>query len=131
MNNFEEKRRELGLECSILISDFYYLNRLDSYMELIESFLNYQIDVEEFERNFYHMNRLDRDREHKWEDMLYIIDNLKLKQFQGLSSIISKLFTDLDIFEKDPLLREDYEINEQELRNFVEEALLKMKNYYH
>lgn len=131
MNNFEEKRRELGLECSILISDFYYLNRLNSYIELIESFLNYQIDVEKFERNFYHMNRLDRDKEHKWEDMLYIIDNLKLKQFQGLSSIISKLFTDLDVFEKDPLLREDYEIDEQELRNFAEEALLKMKKYYY
>ena len=39
MNNFEEKRRELGLECSILISDFYYLNSLDLYIELIEKFL--------------------------------------------------------------------------------------------
>ena len=131
MNNFEEKRRELGLECYILISDFYYLNKLDSYIELIESFLNYQIDVEEFETRFYELRDLNCQKDAKWEDMLYIIDNLKLKQFQGLSSIISKLFTDLDVFEKDPLLREDYEINEQELRNFAEEALLKMKNYYH
>ena len=129
MNNFEEKRRELGLECSILISDFYYLNNLDSYIKLIESFLNYQIDVEEFKRNFYQINRLDRNKDHKWEDMLYIINNLKLKQFQGISSIISKLFTDLDVFEGDPLLREGYEISEEELRDFAKDALSKLKNY--
>ena len=125
MKDFEK----LGLECSVLIEDFYYLNKLDSYIELIEKFLNYEIDVNRFKTDFYEMNRLDRYRERKWIDMLYIIDNLKLKQFQGISSIISKLFTDLDIFEGDPLLRENYEINEQELRHFVEEALLKLKTY--
>ena len=129
MINFEEKRRELGLECSILISDFYYFNSLDLYIELIENFLNHQIEVEEFEKRFYHMNRLDRNKEHKWEDMLYIIDNLKLKEFQGISAIINKLFTDLDVFEPDPLFRENYEIDEQTLRKFAEEALSKMKNY--
>ena len=129
MNNFEEKRCELGLKCCVLIEDFHYFNNLDSYIKLIESFLNYQIDVEKFEINFYQMNRLDRDKDQKWEDMLYIIDNLELKQFQGISSVISKLFTDLDVFEPDPLFREDYEIDEQELRNFAEEALSKLRTY--
>ena len=129
MNNFEEKRRELGLKCCVLIEDFHYFNNLNSYIKLIESFLNYQIDVEKFEINFYQMNRLDRDKDKKWEDMLYIIDNFELKQFQGISSVISKLFTDLDVFEPDPLLREDYEIDEQELRNLAEEALSKLKTY--
>jgi hypothetical protein len=63
--------------------------------------------------------------------MLYIIDNLKLKQFQGFSSVMLKLFTDLNVFEPDPSLKEDYEIDQQELRYFVEEALLKMKTYYY
>jgi hypothetical protein len=63
--------------------------------------------------------------------MLYIIDNLKLKQFQGFSSAMLKLFTDLNVFEPDPSLKEDYEIDQQELRYFVEEALLKMKTYYY
>lgn len=123
MNNFEEKRHELELESSILISDFYYLNNLDSYIKLIESFLNYQIDVQEFKRNFYQINKLDHDKDCKWKDMPYIINNLKLKQFQGLSLIISKLFTDLDVFEKDHLLREEYEISEEELRYFAKGAL--------
>src|SRR5210317_753055 len=129
MNNFEKNRNELGLECSVLISDFYYLNNLDCYIKLIESFLNYQIDVQEFKRKFYQINRLDLDQDYKWKDMLYIIDNLELKQFQGLSSIISKLFTDLDVFEENPLLREDYEINEEELRDFAKDALSKLRNY--
>lgn len=129
MNNFEKNRHELGLKCSVLISDFYYLNNLDCYIKLIESFLNYQIDVQEFKREFYQINRLDLDKDRKWKDMLYIIDNLELKQFQGLSSIISKLFTDLDVFEEDPLLREDYEIDEEELRDFAKDALSKLKNY--
>ena len=129
MTNFEEKRRMLGLKCAVLIEDFHFFNNLEFYIKLIESFLNYQIDVHKFRRDFYEMNRLDRDKEEKWEDMLYIIDNLKLKQFQGLSSIISKLFTDLDVFEEDPLLREHYEIDEEELRDFAKDALSKLKNY--
>lgn len=129
MNNFEQKRSELGLECAILISDFHYLNNLDSYIELTEEFLNYKINADKFQTNFYEMRRSDCQKEIKWEDMLYIIDNLKLKQFQGLSSVISKLFTDLDVFEPDPLLREDYEIDEQKLRDYAQEALSKMKTY--
>ena len=129
MTNFEEKRSELGLHCSALISDFHCFNDLDSYIELIENFLNYKIDAERFKTNFYEMRRLDCQKEYRWETMLYIIDNLELKQFQGLSSIISKLFTDLDVFEEDPLLREHYEINEEELRDFAKDALSKLRNY--
>jgi hypothetical protein len=122
---------ELGLKCNTLLSDFYYLNNLDSYIKLTENFLNYRIDIDEFQTRFYELRNLNCQKDVKWEDMIYIIDNLKLKEFQGLSIIINKLFTDLDVFEADPLLREDYEIGEQELRNFAEEALLKMKKYYY
>ena len=129
MTNFEETRRMLGLKCSVLIEDFHYFNNLEFYIKLIESFLNNQIDVQKFKRDFYQMNRLDSNKEKKWEDIIYIIDNLELKQFQGISSIISKLFTTLDVFEEDALLREHYEIDEEELRDFAKEALLKLKNY--
>ena len=129
MINFEQKRSELGLHCSALISDFHCFNDLDSYIELIENFLNYKIDAERFKTNFYEMRRLDCKKEYRWEIMLYIIDNLKLKQFQGLSSILSKLFTDLDVFEPNPLLRDNYEIGEEELRYFAKEALSKIKTY--
>ena len=129
MTNFEETRRMLGLKCSVLIEDFHYFNNLEFYIKLIESFLNNQIDVQKFKRDFYQMNRLDSNKEKKWEDILYIIDNLELKQFQGISLIMSKLFTNLDVFEGDDLLREHYEIDEEELRDFAKEALLKLKNY--
>lgn len=131
MNNLEHEKLEfeLGFECAKLISDLHYLNNLDSYIELTEQFLDYKIDADKFQTNFYKMRRSDNDKEIKWKDMLYIIDNLKLKQFQGLGSVISKLFTDLDVFEPDPLFRKDYEIGEQELRDYAEEALSKMKIY--
>ena len=124
MIDFEQKRSELGLHCSALISDFHCFNDLDSYIELIENFLNYKIDAERFKTNFYEMRRLDCQKEYRWETMLYIIDNLKLKQFQGLSSILSKLSTDLDIFEPDPLLRDDYEINKKNY-NILEKSVIK------
>lgn len=103
MNNFEQKRRELGLNCTVLISDFYYFSNLDSYIELIENFLNYKIDIERFITNFYEKRRLDCQKEYRWETMLYLIDNLKLKQLQDFSSVISKLFINLDTFEPNPL----------------------------
>lgn len=75
------------------------------------------------------MKRLGCQKEYRWETMLYIIDNLKLKQFQGFSSVISKLFPDLNVFEPNSVLRENYEIDEQELRYFAEETLSKIKTY--
>jgi hypothetical protein len=109
MIDFEQKRSELGLYCSALISDFHCFNDLDSYIELIENFLNYKIDAERFRTDFYEMRRLNCPKEYRWETMLYIIDNLKLTQFQGLSSILSKLFTDLDVFKPNLLVRDEYE----------------------
>tara|TARA_Y100000746_G_scaffold158970_1_gene136615 strand:+ start:543 stop:674 length:132 start_codon:yes stop_codon:yes gene_type:complete len=38
--------------------------------------------------------------------------------FDGVA-LISNLFLDCELFEVDPLLREDYKIFEEELRNFV------------
>ena len=129
MKDYQQKDYELGLECAALISDFYYLKNLDSYIQLTEKFLNYEINADTFQTHFYEMRRSNCQREVKWDDMLYIIDNLTLKQFQGLDSVISKLFTDLDVFEPDPLSREYYEIDEQKLREYAEEALSKMKTY--
>ena len=124
-----EEQSELGIKFFLLIDNFNYFNNSDYYIELIENFLNYKIDADTFQTNFYDMWRLDLDKEHKWETIEYIIDNLKLKQFQGVSSILSKLFTDLDVFEPNSLLRDDYEIGEEELRYFAKEALSKLKTY--
>ena len=39
MTNFEERRRMLGLKCSVLIEDFHYFNNLEFYIKLIENLL--------------------------------------------------------------------------------------------
>ena len=124
-----KKINELGLKCNTLLSDYYHWQNLSDYTKLLEKFLDKQISNMEFETRFYKLRNLNARKDAKWEDMLYIIDNLKLKQFQGISIIINKLFTDLDVFESDPLLREDYEIDEQELRNFAKDALSKLRTY--
>jgi len=51
-------------------------------------------------------------------------------QKNGFSSLISDLFLDCELFEADPLLREDYEISEEELRNCVKKTLLEIKDRY-
>jgi hypothetical protein len=62
--------------------------------------------------------------------LLFILVCIKLIQFEDFGSLISDLFTDCDMFEPDPMLREDYEISEDELRDYVEKTLLEMKDRY-
>ena len=89
MNNytFEQKRHELGLNCTVLILDFHYFSNLDSYIELIENFLHHKIDVGSFQTNFYEMRRLDCQKEYRWKTMFYIIDNLKLNFISNIKII--------------------------------------------
>ena len=73
-------------------------------------------------RKFYQIWRL-RDKE-----LLKLkINNEKLIESKGFSTIISNLFTDCDVFEPDPSLREDYEISEVEL---AKKTLLEIKYRY-
>ena len=58
------------------------------------------------------------------------INNEKLIELKGFSTIISNLFTDCDVFEPDPNLREDYEISEIELKNCVKKILSEIKYRY-
>jgi hypothetical protein len=65
--------------------------------------------------------------------MVYLIisiDNEKLIESKGFPAKISHLFTDCDVFEPDPSLREDYEISETELKNCVEKTLSEIKYRY-
>ena len=58
------------------------------------------------------------------------IDNEKLIESKGFSALMSRLFTDCDVFEPDPSLREGYEISEIELKNCVKKTLLEIKYRY-
>jgi|TARA_B110000971_G_scaffold213080_1_gene243455 hypothetical protein len=72
---------------------------------------------------------LNRDKEYNSEEILKI-DNEKLIESKGFSTITSRLFTDCDVFEPDPSLREDYELPEIELKNCVKKTLSEIKYRY-
>ena len=70
---------------------------------------------------------MNRDKEYNSEEILKI-DNEKLIESKGFSTIVSHLFADCDVFEPDPSLREGYEISEIELKNCVKKNFIFMKN---
>ena len=113
----------------LLLSDFSYWQSKKLYTQLMEKFINGIIDGQKFEEEFYQIWRLNRDKEYSSEEILKI-DNEKLIESKGFSTIISNLFTDCDVFEPDPSLREDYEISEVELKNRVKKTLLEIKYRY-
>ena len=92
----------------------------------MEKFINGIIDGQKFEEEFYQIWRLNRDKEYSSEEILKI-NNEKLIESKGFSTIISNLFTDCDVFEPDPSLREDYEISEVELKNRVKKNFIRNK----
>ena len=76
------------------------------------------------------MWRVDRDKNYSLKELFDKIEEEKLTELEGLSALISDLFTDCDVFEPDSALREDYEISEEELRNCVKKTLLEIKVRY-
>ena len=111
------------------LSDFSYWESKKLYTQLMEKFINGIVDGQKFEEEFYQIWRLHRDKEYSTEEILKI-NNEKLIESKGFSTIISNLFTDCDVFEPDPSLREDYEISEVELKNRVKKTLLEIKYRY-
>ena len=95
----------------------------------MEKFINGTIGGQKFEEKFYQIWRLNHDKEYSTEEILKI-NNENLIESKGFSTIISNLFTDCDVFEPDPSLREDYEISEIELKNCVKKTLLEIKYRY-
>ena len=111
------------------LSDFSYWESKKLYTQLMEKFINGIVDGQKFEEKFYQIWRLNRDKEYSTEEILKI-NNEKLIESKGFSTIISNLFTDCDVFEPDPNLREDYEISEVALKNCVKKTLLEIKYRY-
>ena len=113
----------------LLLEDFSYWESKKLYTQLMEKFINGIVDGQKFEEKFYQIWRLNRDKEYSSEEILKI-NNEKLIELKGFSTIISNLFTDCDVFEPDPNLREDYEISEVALKNCVKKTLLEIKYRY-
>lgn len=104
---------------SLLLENFSYWENRKLYLQLMEKFVNEKIDGTQFEREFFRMCRIDRDRNYSLKEFFDKIEDEKLTELEGFSALISALFTDCDVFEPDSALREDYEISEEELKNCV------------
>jgi hypothetical protein len=55
-------------------------------------------------------------------------ESTKLERFSCLISL--ELFSDLELFQTDRLFKEDYEIDEKELKDSVKKTLLEIKTNY-
>lgn len=111
---------------SLLLENFSYWENKKLYLQLMEKFVNRQIDGRQFEKQFCQMWRVDRDKTYSLKELFEKINDEKLTELEGFSTLISNLFTDCDVFEPDVRLREDYEISEEELRNCVKNTLLEI-----
>ena len=115
---------------SLLIRNFKYWENSKMYLDLMKKFVDKKIRGTGFSDQFFQMWKSDRDKTYNSEELVYITENFKLTEIDGFSSLISELFLDCELIEADPLLREDYEISEEELRNCVKKTLLEIKDRY-
>lgn len=115
---------------SLLLENFSYWENKKQYLELMERFINGKIDGTQFDSEFCQMWRVDRDKNYSWKEFLDKIHDVEVTKLEGFSALISDLFTDCDVFQPNPALRDDYEISEEELRNCVKKTLLQIQEYF-
>jgi hypothetical protein len=126
---------------SVVLENYFYWQNRNSYLELMERFINDKIDVEQFICEFFTMWRVDRDKYHiynlfpdkireEFPEFPHKINDVELSKIEDFSGLMSKLFTDCDVFEADPAVRKEYEISEEDLRNFVKKAYLEILYKY-
>ena len=94
----------------------------------MKKFINGEIITTEFVEKFFEMCEFDRDRRLNIKDWSYITENFELAKLDKFSDLILIVFNDCEVFEIDSLIREKYEINENELKECVKKILLKIKN---
>ena len=68
-----------------------------------------------FEIRFYNIHSKDELLNPEWNELVYVLNNFKLINFEGLTNLISELLIDCDVFETDLSLKQDYEIAEKKL----------------
>lgn len=86
--------------------------RTTDYVKLLESFANGHITASEFEKKFLDLNREDKN--------VYS---------EEINSILSKLFVTIDSFCENQYLRDEGDINENQLHDHVLVALTNLKHF--
>jgi hypothetical protein len=85
-------------------------NNVEAYVQLIKSFLEKMIDVEEFERRYLSMFKSDTS---SWTE----------PEFEALNG----LFAEVDAFCADPELRDENDIDEDQLREAASATLARLQ----
>jgi len=87
-------------------------NKLDPYINLMRSFVENRITVNEFERSYLSMFKADTN---SWTEAEY--ENL------------NNLFSEVDAFCADPELRDENDIDEDQLREAAKMTLAKLSSF--
>ncbi len=88
---------------------------VDDFFKITTNFLQKKISISTFEDKYIDFWYIYVDSENQTE----IPTNIK--------TAINRIFTTLDVYNPDPKLRDEYEIDEKQLRLEVKEQLLKVK----
>ena len=112
----------------LILENFRYWQSKNLYVNLMEKFAKNEIVATEFVEKFFKMWEFDRDRTSNIKDLSYITENFELAKLDKFSDLILIVFNECVVFESDSLIREKYEIDENELKECVKKILLKIKN---
>ena len=85
--------------------------KLDPYVHLMKSFVENKIDANEFERRYLSMFKSDTN---SWTEAEY--------------ETLNNLFGEVDAFCADPELRDEGDIDEEQLREATRKTLAKCRN---
>ena len=111
----------------LMLERYKYWDNREFYIDLMEKFVSNKITGMEFEKKFLQIWEFDRDREIDSSKLSFALKSFEIRKLEKFSVLISlDLFLDVEIFEADPSLREEYEIGEDELRKRVKKILLKI-----
>ena len=115
-----------SLQHRIMVSDNVYFENKDNYFSLMKAFINKNIDGTNFETEFLEIYNLDQDVSEILEKDFSKLPNLKAKGFSGF---LSRVFTACDVFESRSEIREEYELDEEQFRDFVKKIFFQMQKY--
>lgn len=118
------------LKYSQLLSDLIFWENRNQYLQLMEDFVDASINSKKFETKFFEICRTDNKRfrmlEADFERLITFQPNFKSR---GFESLISEIFSSCKVFHPDPDSREDYELDEEELRIFVRNTIPQIRNF--
>lgn len=97
-------------------------------MGWIEDFVDAKITGKKFDTKFFEMvNAIEKAFRMMQTDLILLEPNFKTYKF---SRLIAETFSSCEVFNADPDSRKDYELSEEELRDFVRNKIPQIWTFY-